>query len=151
MTEIHIIYGDIFNQNAETLVNPVNCVGVMGAGLAKQFKRKYPAAHKGYLVDCHNGKLEIGHPLVYKEKNKNIVCFPTKNTWQSISRLEYIEAGLPYLQAIGVWSKSIAIPALGCGLGCLHKNNVIPLIVQYMLDSNFEQVFIVLKHSTTIT
>lgn len=128
--------GNLFNSNAEALVNAVNCVGVMGKGIALQFKQKFPAEYfKAYKIACQNGELAIGKVQIFELKNTNtnpnfIINFPTKNHWREPSKIEYIESGLRSLvEAIEQYKiKSIAMPALGCGLGGLDYKKVKPLI-----------------------
>ena len=127
--------GNIFDSTAQVLVNPVNCVGIMGAGLAKQFADNFPDLLVGYREMCRLGKMQPGTVPLYKHiKNPGdfytIALFPTKNHWREPSELEYIESGLQdlheKLQMDGY--QSVAIPKLGCGLGGLRWNDVDPLI-----------------------
>ena len=117
------VRGDILKSTSYVLVNPVNTVGVMGAGLALQFKKKYPGMFKEYVKDCERGTMKIGFPLPYKiDAATIVVCFPTKENWQDKSKLEWIVQGLENLR---VWlkihpeAKTISIPKIGCGLGGL--------------------------------
>lgn len=117
--------GSIFAENAEALINPVNCVGVMGKGLALQFKNKFPQNFIVYLEACKKRKLRPGQVLVVKTNTKMpkyIINFPTKRHWREGSRLEDIEDGLKALafEIESLSIQSIAIPALGCGLGGLN-------------------------------
>ncbi len=114
--------GDIINARVEALVNPVNCVGVMGRGLALQFKKAFPGNFAPYKAACERGELAPGRVLTWDRgvpEPRYIVNFPTKIHWRDLSRIEYIEAGLEALIAevkrLGI--RSIAIPPLGCGLG----------------------------------
>lgn len=124
--------GDIFDSGAEVLVNPVNCVGVMGAGLAKQFKLRYFDAFVGYKAYCDIGLTPGQCPFFSINDNQFMACLPTKVHWKDPSRLEWVDAGLKKLRQIcepDYWDiKSIAIPALGCGLGGLNWSDVEPLI-----------------------
>ncbi|UZJ63192.1 macro domain-containing protein [Sphingobacterium sp. KU25419] len=86
--------GDIFSSDAQTLVNTVNCVGVMGKGLAKSFKEKYPKMYSEYTKICKQGLLDIGKLWLYKTERKWILNFPTKYDWRQPSELHYLEAGL---------------------------------------------------------
>ena len=85
---------NIFESNAQVLVNTVNTVGVMGKGLAKEFKRLYPNMFDNYQNYCDKDQLKIGKLHLYKTRNKQILNFPTKQNWRSASKLEYIESGL---------------------------------------------------------
>ncbi len=126
--------GSIFDEPADALVNPVNCVGAMGAGLAFQFKKRFAANFEAYAVACKQGRVKTGEMFVFETGvmfPKYIINFPTENHYRDKSRMEYIESGLIALineiekRAIEL----IAIPALGCGLGGLDWRNVKPLVV----------------------
>ena len=130
-----IIYkaGDIFKEKTEAIVNPVNCVGVMGKGLALQFKIKYPGNFKRYQRACELNKMQPGKMLVtenYDTKRTLIINFPTKRHWRDSSKIEDIQTGLIDLTKIikSLNIKSIAIPPIGCGLGGLDWNKVRDLI-----------------------
>lgn len=118
--------GDIFTEDSDALVNPVNCVGVMGGGIALQFKRKFPGNFKKYKTECEQGRMKPGHVFVYDrlrlDSPRYIINFPTKRHWRGKSRIEYIESGLKSLvEKIHSHNiRSIAIPALGSGLGKLE-------------------------------
>lgn len=145
MAEIFVIKKDIFNTHAQLLVNPVNCVGVMGAGLAKQFKERYPGMFVKYKKDCLLGNVQLGEIRIYEGNfYSDVICFPTKYHWEDPSKLSYIAHALGRLKEVITYD-SIAIPALGCGLGGLQKKEVIPMIVKYMMDSYFKTVYITLK------
>ena len=127
--------GDLLKAEAEALVNTVNCVGVMGKGIALQFKKKWPAAFKEYKKACDRKELRPGNMLVYDlgqlaEKPYYLIHFPTKDHWRGKSQVEYITEGLKSLaetiQTLKI--KSIAIPPLGCGNGGLQWELVQQLI-----------------------
>ena len=126
--------GDILQSDAQALVNTVNCVGVMGRGLALQFKKAFPENFKFYAQACERGGVRLGSMLVYDLNRmtgpRYIINFPTKQHWKNPSRLGDIEAGLNDLvKTVGqLHIQSIAIPALGCGLGGLNWSGVRPLI-----------------------
>ena len=125
------LIGDLFESRAQTLVNTVNCVGVMGKGIAEQFKRRFPGMFEDYLRRCEKKSVRLGEPYLYRDSSGvSIVNFPTKNHWRSPSRLSDIERGLDYLAAhIADWGISgIAMPPLGCGNGGLDWSEVGPLI-----------------------
>jgi len=117
--------GDLLLADAEALVNAVNCVGVMGRGIAVQFKHAYPENFKAYRAACHLQAVQPGKMFVHatgKLTNpRYIINFPTKRHWREASRMADIESGLADLAGVirrdGI--QSIAIPALGCGLGGL--------------------------------
>lgn len=115
--------GNILETEAKAIVNPVNCVGVMGKGLAKEFKKKFWENFIFYKQECDWGNVHLGKMCVYRHDGKQeyIVNFPTKNHWRDKSNLSDIEEGLKDLVFFIKKEKihSIAIPALGCGLGGL--------------------------------
>ena len=133
---IEYVQGDILQADAEALVNTVNCVGVMGRGIALQFKNAYPANFAEYKHACDRGDVVPGRMLIYRTgaltNPKYIINFPTKRHWKGKSRLEDIESGLDALagdiKALGI--TSIAIPPLGSGLGGLPWEQVRQLIQQ---------------------
>ncbi len=133
MSITEILNGNIFDSNAEALVNPVNCEGVLGAGLALQFKKRFGKQCSIYTGQCKDGLLNPGKVLVTGtvDDTQNVIHFPTKNLWRNPSQLSYIEVGLVNLilnmRAFGI--RSVAIPMLGCGLGGLDWVDVKPLIV----------------------
>lgn len=125
------LIGDLFASRAQTLVNTVNCVGVMGKGVAEQFKKRFPTMFEDYRsrVDCK--AVRLGEPYLYRDSSgTQIVNFPTKDHWRSPSRLSDIERGLDCLAAhIAQWGvTSLALPPLGCGNGGLEWSEVGPLI-----------------------
>jgi len=126
--------GDILAEDAEALVNTVNCVGVMGRGIALQFKKAFPPNFKAYEVACRHGEVEPGRMFVFETGQftnpRYVINFPTKRHWRGKTRLEDIEAGLEALvgeiRSRGI--RSIAIPPLGSGLGGLEWADVRPRI-----------------------
>ena len=121
--------GDILSEDAQALVNTVNCVGIMGRGVALQFKRVYPDNFKAYAMECDEGRLEPGRMFVFETDRLSpqfIINFPTKKHWRSKSRLSYIETGLQSLvEEIKKRDiRSIAVPPLGCGEGGLNWQDV---------------------------
>lgn len=128
---VKALIGDLFASRAQTLVNTVNCVGVMGKGVAAQFKARYPAMFADYKRRCDQGAVRLGEPYLYRDlSGRQIVNFPTKGHWRSPSRLSYIERGLETLAARAAdWQLgSVAMPPLGCGNGGLDWTEVGPLI-----------------------
>lgn len=132
--------GDILKANAEALVNSVNCVGIMGRGIALQFKNAYPQNFKAYKRACDLGEVQPGRMLMfetnYLSNPKYIINFPTKRHWRGKSRMEDIEAGLRDLvKEINQRNiRSIAIPPLGSGLGGLHWPDVRSRISEAFAD-----------------
>lgn len=131
---IRFTQGDILKADAAALVNTVNCVGVMGRGIAAQFRKAFPENFRAYKLACGRGAVVPGEVLVVETGEGTgprwIINFPTKRHWRGKSRIEDIEAGLRALVAEverrGI--RSIAIPALGCGLGGLAWDDVRPRI-----------------------
>jgi O-acetyl-ADP-ribose deacetylase (regulator of RNase III) len=123
-------HGDIFDEDVEAIVNTVNCVGVMGRGLALQFKNRFPENFRSYEQACKRKEVLPGKMFVYETEMltnpKYIINFPSKRHWRGASRIEDIESGLADLKEIiqGKHISSIAIPPLGCGLGGLNWNMV---------------------------
>ncbi len=143
---IHFQFGNIFDSSAQALVNPINCVGVMGKGLALQFKQKYPEMFEAYKEACRKKWIKIGNLFVFTEKDKLIIGFPTKKHWKDKSELKYIEIGLiKFVELIKERNiKSIAIPALGCGLGQLKWDDVCDLMIKYLEPLNDVEIFVYL-------
>ncbi|AGX88303.1 type II toxin-antitoxin system antitoxin DNA ADP-ribosyl glycohydrolase DarG [Candidatus Symbiobacter mobilis] len=135
---IEITSGDILKDEAEALVNTVNCVGVMGRGIALQFKNAWPDNFKAYTAACIRNAVQPGCMFVFETGQltnpRFIVNFPTKRHWRGNSRMEDIESGLAALvaeiQARGI--RSIAIPPLGSGLGGLNWNEVRSVIEKHL-------------------
>jgi len=130
---------DFFSNDFDCYVNPVNCVGVMGAGLAKEFKARFPHNYRVYRDFCKSGYLAPGKILFVPEKGKFIANFPTKVDWRDPSKLEYIQLGLAELINVleNTTVKTIAMPALGCGLGGLQRNDVFPLILDTFKNTHY--------------
>jgi len=130
-----ILVGNILELRARTLVNTVNCVGIMGRGIALEFKKHFPDMFKDYQLRCEKKKVRLGKPYIYKGLFPPwIINFPTKQDWRSVSKIRDIEEGLKYLvdhyQEWGV--ESLAVPPLGCGNGQLDWRDVGPLIYQIL-------------------
>jgi O-acetyl-ADP-ribose deacetylase (regulator of RNase III)/uncharacterized protein YwgA len=125
------LIGDLFASRAQTLVNTVNCVGVMGKGVALEFKKRWPAMFEDYRRRCERGQVRLGEPYLYRDTSGiSIVNFPTKDHWRSPSRIADVERGLDYVAAhVREWGvTSLALPPLGCGNGGLEWSEVGPLI-----------------------
>src|SRR5216684_726913 len=98
MTVTSVKVGDLFRSEAQTLVNTVNCVGIMGKGIALAFKERFPDMYKDYVARCERGEVRLGEPYLYKQLfGPWILNFPTKDHWRAVSRLSDIVAGLDYL------------------------------------------------------
>ena len=127
--------GDIMTAEAETLVNSVNCVGIMGRGVALQFKQNFPANYKAYEAACARNEVQPGKMFVFETGTftnpRLIINFPTKRHWRGKSRMEDIDSGLNALveEIRNRGIRSIAVPPLGSGLGGLSWADVRPRIV----------------------
>lgn len=125
------VRGDLFATHAKILVNPCNCVGVMGGGLAAHFKRKFPAMYNDYAAHCLAGKLKPGGIHSYADDSGTCIFnLATKDHWKKSSRYEWVEAGLKNIapEANAIKESTIAMPALGCGLGGLSWDVVKTMI-----------------------
>jgi O-acetyl-ADP-ribose deacetylase (regulator of RNase III)/uncharacterized protein YwgA len=130
-TTIKALIGDMFASDMQTIVNTVNCVGIMGKGIALLFKKEYPAMFEDYAQRCARGGVRLGEPYHYMDPSGDlIVNFPTKGHWRSATRLDDVEAGLDYfVRHFRTWGiTSIAFPPLGCGNGGLEWSTVGPLM-----------------------
>lgn len=134
--------GNILHEGTEALVNTVNCVGVMGRGIALQFKNAFPLNFKAYKKACERSEVRPGKVFVFETGQltnpKYIINFPTKRHWRENSRVTDIVYGLQNLKGIiqdkGI--KSIAVPPLGCGLGGLDWKKIRPLIEKELGELN---------------
>ena len=150
---------DIFDIAVDILVNPVNCVGVMGAGLALQFKKRYPAMFQAYKTACKNPGLKPGQVLEHVDEHHHawIVNLPTKRHWKDPSSLADVELGLQALSYYLIGPAvdrareigrplplRVAVPALGCGLGQLSWNEVRPLMELHLgtIDPNTAEIYV---------
>jgi len=128
---IKIVVGDLLGSSAQTLVNTVNCVGIMGKGIALQFKDNFPEMFADYAARCSRGEVKLGQPYLYRRLVPPwILNFPTKAHWRSVSRLTDIVNGLNYLKEHYIeWGiESLAVPPLGCGHGQLEWTIVGPTL-----------------------
>lgn len=122
---VEIVSGDLFEADVDAITNAVNCVGVMGRGVALAFKQRFPDNFVAYKQACDAGSLRPGGVFVFDrgeaQRPRFIVNFPTKDHWRDPSKLSDIEAGLQALatEIDRLSIRSIALPALGCGLGGL--------------------------------
>ncbi len=126
--------GDLFAASTDAVVNAVNCAGVMGKGLALAFKKRFPDNFAAYKRACDAGAVAIGKMFVVERADapRWIINFPTKRHWRGASTLADVKSGLVDLvdQVERRGIRSIAIPALGCGLGGLRWEDVRPAIVE---------------------
>lgn len=132
---IKVIIGNLFESKAQTLVNTVNCVGVMGKGIALEFKKRFPDMFEDYVLRCRRGEVRLGRPYLYKSLMPPwILNFPTKDHWRSVTKLDDIIKGLEYLlKHYRQWGlTSLAVPPLGCGHGQLEWRVVGPTLYRYL-------------------
>lgn len=129
------VVGDILKSTAQTLVNTVNCVGIMGKGIALEFKNHFPDMYEDYVRRCKENEVKLGRPYLFRRPSSPwILNFPTKEHWRSVSRLEDISQGLEYLeQHYKEWGiTSLAVPPLGCGQGQLEWRVVGPTLYRHL-------------------
>ena len=157
MQMIEYRHGDILQADAEALVNTVNCVGIMGRGVALQFKNSYPKNFKAYEAACRSGDVQPGRMFVFETGQltnpKFIINFPTKRHWRGKSRMEDIEAGLEAL-ASEIQTRrirSIALPPLGSGLGGLVWRDVRSRIEKALKPLNGVRVLVYEPHDDPAT
>lgn len=131
---LQIIKGNIFTSQCQTLVNTVNCVGVMGAGIALEFRLRYPEMFSRYTDFCQQKTLDIGKLWLYKSPTRWILNFPTKKHWKYPSKLEYLEKGLQKFIDTYVEKEieSIAFPLLGASHGGLPPDVSLELMESYL-------------------
>jgi len=121
--------GDLLADDAEVLVDPVNCVGIAGAGLAKAFRVRFPAIDGPYRAACRDGSLRPGRCVeVPSGDGRTVVLFPSKRHWRDPSRLDDVVAGLEGLAVLLEEASSAALPLVGCGLGGLRPLEVVPVV-----------------------
>jgi len=147
---ITYLEGTVFNAPVKTYVNTVNCAGIMGAGIALEFKLRYPEMFQDYVAKCKSKKMKVGTPRIYEySENVWIMNFPTKGHWRYPSKIAWIEQGLKYFaenykkRNIG----SIAFPKLGTNNGGLEWKEVKVLMEKYLSDlegiggKTYEKIF----------
>ena len=136
MQLIRFISGNIFTTSCQTLVNTVNCVGVMGAGIALEYKYRYPEMFEKYVTLCREKKIEVGKLWIYNvpDKDRKILNFPTKNHWRYPTKLEYLEKGLE--KFIDTYKEknitSIAFPLLGAQNGGIDPQTSKSVMEKYL-------------------
>lgn len=139
--------GDLFECGADCLVNAVNCEGIMGKGIAYQFKIRFPENNKSYIKACKSGELKIGKIHFFTENGITVINLPTKDKWRQPSKMEYVEEGMDNLVALlpklGV--KKIAIPSLGCGNGGLLWEKVKKMIEEKIGGLKEEYDFLIFE------
>ena len=134
--------GDLFEQNdVDAIVIPTNCRGVMGAGIARQFKRLYPSIASLYMTCSRKGGVKIGEVVSAVIGEQTVIFFPTKKHWINSSQMSYISQGLIALREFSDERdfRTVALPAIGCGLGGLNFQRV------------REQIYAKLQHDENTT
>src|SRR5437588_7422307 len=132
---IRVLIGDIFEPKAQTLVNTVNAVGVMGKGIALGFRKRFPEMYEDYVLRCERREVRLGRPYFYRRLiPPHVINFPTKDHWRSVSKLDDIIRGLDYLRThVAEWGvTSLAVPPLGCGEGRLEWRVVGPTLYRHL-------------------
>lgn len=131
---LKVITGNIFKSKCQVLVNTVNCVGVMGAGIALECRLRYPEMHERYISLCSEDKLDIGLLWIYKAQDRWILNFPTKKHWRFPSKESYLHAGLKKFcetyRSRGV--TSIAFPLLGADKGGISQDKSLHILKTYL-------------------
>ncbi len=140
---ISLKHGNIFNTKAQTIVNTVNCVGVMGAGIAYEFRLRYPKMFEKYCQLCdpkNPNRLQIGKLWLYREGDRNILNFPTKMHWKFPSKIEYLELGLS--KFVDIYKQknitSCAFPLLGAQNGGLNSDEVRQIMIDFLEPLDIE-------------
>ena len=131
---IELIKGNLFASFCQTLVNPVNCAGAMGAGLAREFKLRFPEMFQEYRSVCRRGGLDIGVLWIYRTDARWILNFPTKKHWRGAGHEDHLHAGLKTFmdsyRTEGI--VSVAFPLLGAGLGGLKPHRSLEIMRAYL-------------------
>ena len=140
---LRITKGNLFSSECQTLVNTVNCVGVMGAGIALEFKLRYPEMFARYVEHCRNREIEIGKLWLYKPPQLDkqwVLNFPTKRDWKHPSKVEYLHRGLQRFvetyQRRGI--QSIAFPILGSQNGKIPEDESVAIMARYLYECDVE-------------
>lgn len=145
---IRFVNGDMFSTTYDAYVNPVNCKGVMGKGLALEFKKRYPMYFKLYKDICDQGKLKPGYIYWTRDITTNIIIinFATKDHWKDPSKIEWIDDGCTKLRDYLLENphniEDIAIPKLGCGLGGLDWSYVRNIFLKYFNDITNVDIYV---------
>ena len=132
---VKVLIGNLFESKAQTLVNTVNTVGVMGKGVALEFRKRFPDMYEDYVARCKAGQVKLGQPYLFLRLMPPwILNFPTKEHWRSVARLSDIVRGLEHLERhYHEWGiTSLAVPPLGCGEGQLEWRIVGPTLYRHL-------------------
>lgn len=137
---IRVIKGDLFSSEAQTLVNTINCVGVMGKGIALEFKLRYPEMFKRYQELCKQQLIKTGNLWLYKSPEKWILNFPTKDDWRNKTKIEYLTTGLQ--KFLDTYKEkgitSIAFPLLGANNGGLDPKLSLDVMENYLKQCDID-------------
>ncbi len=132
--------GNIFTTQAKTIVNTVNCVGIMGAGIAFEFRLRYPKMYEEYQKFCEDGLIDIGKLWRYRVEERDILAFPTKKDWRFPSKEIYLHKGLEKFLAtyrsLGI--ESIAFPLLGADKGGIKPDRALEIMYSYLEKCDIE-------------
>ena len=145
---MNFVKGNLLDADAQALVNAVNTVGVMGKGIALQFKKRFPDNYKLYRKACNEGVVQVGKMFVTRDQDligeKIIINFPTKKEWYKKSQYSYIDEGLKDLANViqDMKIRSIAIPPLGCGNGGLNWEKIKELIEKHLGNLTDVELFV---------
>lgn len=127
----------IFESHAEAITNTVNCVGVMGKGIAAEYKSRFPQMFEDYRSRCQRKEVKPGLPYIWEGDDRIIVNFPSKDHWRDNSRIEWVDEGLLWIRKnyrkIGI--TSLAMPPIGCGNGGLYWTDV-----KSIMEKHFEEL-----------
>ncbi|MGM0985021.1 MAG: macro domain-containing protein [Pseudomonadota bacterium] len=137
---LNIIKGNIFTSDCQTIVNTINCVGAMGAGIALEYRLRYPEMYKKYTKLCEENRINIGMLWIYKSPDRWILNFPTKKHWKYPSKHTYLHAGLKKFVATykdkGI--TSIAFPLLGADKGGIPQEESLEIMESYLADLDID-------------
>ncbi len=144
--------GNMFQSDADCLVNTVNCEGYMGKGIAYQFKTRFPENNKAYIKECRTGRLRPGKLFIFVEDGKTIINFPTKDKWREKSKTEYILEGMKELVRLlpELNVRTVVIPPLGCGNGGLYWPNVKQIVESAIASLQDQYNFVIYEPSSQI-
>lgn len=148
---VRVLIGNLLESKAQVLVNTVNCVGIMGKGIALDFKTEFPEYYRDYAARCSRGEVRLGRPYIYMRITPpHILSFPTKDHWRSVTRLSDIHEGLAYFAShYRKWGiTSIAFPPLGCGNGQLEWRIVGPTLYRALEQLPELEVELYAPHGT---
>lgn len=134
------ITGNIFTTKSQTIVNTVNCVGVMGAGIALECRLRWPEMFRKYKELCDKKEIQIGKLWLYKSTDRWILNFPTKKHWKDVSREQYLHTGLQeFMRTYAEMSiESVAFPLLGAQHGGIHPNHSLEIMESYLEKCNIQ-------------